>query len=169
VKFAAVHERTTWSASARRLTMAAVGLAVLCAAGLASAQDQPHSRGQGGGQGRAHGGPQWRGGGPPPPGPRGYGAPGYDPRQHNGYWVGPRWHYGPPPAPTLRAPGYRPGFAPWRPGGFLPPQYPVFIIDEYWRFHLRRPPYGFHWVQAGDEFLLVSISTGQIFDVVIGY
>jgi Ni/Co efflux regulator RcnB len=69
----------------------------------------------------------------------------------------------------MSAPGYRPGFAPWRPGGFLPPQYPAFIIDEYWRFHLRRPPYGFQWVQAGGEFLLVSSSTGQIFDVVSGY
>ena len=100
---------------------------------------------------------------------QGYGPQGYDPRQHNGYWVGPRWHYGPPPMPTLRAPGYRPGFAPWRPGGFLPPQYPAYIVDQYWRFHLRRPPSGYHWVQAGGSFLLVSIATGQIFDVVSGY
>jgi Ni/Co efflux regulator RcnB len=151
----------------RRLTMAVVCLAALCAASFASAQEQQHSRDHGGGHASPHGavrGGQWRGGGSPPSGPRGY-----DPSQHNGYWVGPRWHYGPPPPPTIIAPGYRPGFAPWRPGGFLPSQYPAFIVDEYWRFHLRRPPYGFHWVQAGGAFLLVSTTTGQIFDVVSGY
>ena len=42
------------------------------------------------------------------------------------------------------------------------------MLDEYWRFHLRRPPYGYHWVQVGGEFLLVSVSTGLIFDVVTG-
>jgi Ni/Co efflux regulator RcnB len=51
----------------------------------------------------------------------------------------------------------------------LPPSYEAFVIDEYWRFHLRRPPYGYHWVRTGDEFLLVSIATGQIFDVVSGF
>ena len=27
---------------------------------------------------------------------------------------------------------------------------------DYGRYHLRRPPFGYHWVQVGDEFLLVS-------------
>jgi len=93
----------------------------------------------------------------------------YDPRQHNGYWLGNRWYYGPPPGPASREPGFRPGFAPFRPGAFLPPEYEGAIIYDYPRFHLRRPPYGYRWVQAGDEYLLVSMSTGQIFDVVPGY
>jgi len=141
--------------------MAVAGLAALCAASLAAAQQQHNARGEGGGgRGPAHGpAGAWRAGPPR----------GYDPRLHNGYWLGPRWYYGPPPGASVQAPGYRPGFAPWRPGAFLPPQYPAFVIDEYWRFHLRRPPYGYHWVQAGGEFLLVSISTGQIFDVVTGF
>ena len=69
---------------------------------------------------------------------------------------------------SSRAPGFRPGFTPWRRGSFLPPAYQNYIVDEYWRFHLRRPPYGYHWVEVGDEFLLVSVSTGLIFDVVTG-
>jgi len=167
-----VIERRTKSAQwAPRLALAVFG--AMLAADLALAQPQGHGyegRGAGGprGGGRAPpaGAPGWRGG--PAPGPRA-GPRGYDPRQHNGYWVGPRWYFGAPASPTMRAPGYRPGFAPWRPGGYLPPQYPAAVIADYWRYHLRRPPYGFHWVQAGDEFLLVSMSTGQIFDVVIGY
>ncbi len=118
--------------------------------------------------------PSWTRGGPPARGPttawsRGSSQGGggyYDARRNNGYWLGPRWYYGAPAAPVVREPGYRPGYAPFRPGGYLPQQYQAFDVDEYWRFHLRRPPYGFHWVQAGDEFLLVSIATGQIFDVV---
>lgn len=107
-------------------------------------------------------GPAWE---RSPPGPM---QP-FDRRQHNGFWVGRRWYYGPPPDPVIRDPGFRPGYAPFRPGAFLPPQYPGGVIDEYGRFHLRRPPAGYHWVQAGDEFLLVSMSTGQIFDVVPGF
>ena len=113
-------------------------------------------------------------GGPPPAWGRAASAPPremspYDPRQHNGYWVGQRWYYGPPPGTVVREPGFRPGFTPFRPGAFLPPQYEGAVIDDYARFHLRRPPYGYRWVQAGDEFLLVSMSTGQIFDVVTGF
>ena len=41
-------------------------------------------------------------------------------------------------------------------------------MDEYWRYHLRRPPFGYHWVQVGDDFLLVSVSSGVIFDIIAG-
>ncbi|HZZ90312.1 MAG TPA: RcnB family protein [Caulobacteraceae bacterium] len=148
-----------------------------------------HGRGGGGGQhgggpgwgGGRGGGPGWgRGGGPPPAwqggprGPRGPGwAPGgrpgnpaWDQRRFNGYWVGGRWYYGRPQSPAYQSPGFRPGFTPWRRGSFLPPAYQTYNLDQYWRFHLRRPPYGYHWVQVGGEFLLVSQSTGLIFDVV---
>jgi len=70
---------------------------------------------------------------------------------------------------VVRDPSFRPGFAPFRPGAFLPPQFQGDVVDEYAQYHLRRPPQGYHWVQAGDEFLLVSEATGQIFDVVSGY
>jgi Ni/Co efflux regulator RcnB len=75
---------------------------------------------------------------------------------------------GAPQAPAYQTPGYRPGFTPWRRGSFLPPSYQSFIVADAERFHLRRPPYGYHWVHIGEEFLLVSSSTGLIFDVVTG-
>ena len=159
------------------------GAAAVVLAGSAWA-DPPHQH-EGGGRG--HEAPQGRGerGGPPghwdrggPPGRWDGGGPdrggpvgpqGWDSRRYNGYWIGRRWNYGAPPNPVFDEPGYRPGFTPWRPGAYLPPDYQGFAVDDYWRFHLRRPPNGYHWVQVGDEFLLVSMATGQVFDVVTGF
>jgi Ni/Co efflux regulator RcnB len=107
-------------------------------------------------------GPNWNRGGPPS-------SPAWNPRQHNGYWLGGRWYNGAPPqGPAFASPGFRPGFTPWRRGSFLPPAYQDYEVGDYQRFHLRRPPSGYHWVQVGGEFLLVSVSTGLIFDVVTG-
>jgi|SRR5579872_932337 len=92
----------------------------------------------------------------------------WDERRFNGYWLGSRWYFGEPPGQAFREPGFRPGFAPWRRGAYLPPSYQGYVVDEYWRYHLRRPPFGYHWVQVGDDFLLVSVSTGVIFDIIAG-
>ena len=92
----------------------------------------------------------------------------WDDRRFNGYWLGSRWYFGAPPGEAFREPGFRPGFAPWRRGAYLPPSYQGFVVDEYWRYHLRRPPFGYHWVQVGDDFLLVSVSSGVIFDIIAG-
>ncbi len=164
-----------------------------CAIAAPALADPRDHHGDGGP--RAGGGPEWRRGGEAAGGPRGgpppdwgrggseagpgVGPPGvppgrplhgpnWDGRKYNGYWAGGRWYYGAPQRPEFEAPGFRPGFTPWRRGSFLPPAYQNYIVDEYWRFHLRRPPYGYHWVEVGDEFLLVSVSTGLIFDVVTG-
>jgi Ni/Co efflux regulator RcnB len=111
----------------------------------------------------------WNGHGGPPSGgrvARGERPPsGWDTRRYNGYWSGGRWFFGPPQAPGRDV---RPGFVPWRRGAYLPPQYLSYALEDYWRFHLRRPPYGYEWVQVGSEFLLISIGTGLIFDVVEG-
>jgi Ni/Co efflux regulator RcnB len=90
----------------------------------------------------------------------------WDERRYNGYWLGPHWHYGPPQGPAYETPGFRPGFVPWRRGAWLPPQYRAYVLNDYARYHLRRPPYGYAWVQIGGECLLISLATGQIFDVV---
>ena len=88
--------------------------------------------------------------GPPVAGPWGAGPPGYV--TGRGYYPSPA-----PPAPIARA---------WRRGGYLPPVDQSFVVGDYWRFHLRRPPSGYNWVQVGNQFMLVSSSTGLIFDVV---
>jgi Ni/Co efflux regulator RcnB len=91
---------------------------------------------------------------------------GWDQRRYNGYWLGPRWYSGAPGGPAYQAPGFRPGFVPWRRGAYLPPAYRGYVMEDYGRYHLRRPPYGYEWVQVGGECLLISIATGMIFDVV---
>ena len=95
-------------------------------------------------------------------------GPNWDGRKYNGYWVGGHWYYGQPQQPAFETPGFRPGFTPWRRGSFLPPQYQTYEVYDFDRYHLRRPPFGYHWVQVGGEFLLVSLNTGLIFDVVTG-
>ena len=139
--------------------------AALVVASSASAQDEHHHH-DGGGAGRQA---PWAGRGGAPQGGRGGPGPGWDERRYNGYWVGPRWYFGAPQGPAYQAPGFRPGFVPWRRGAYLPPQYLSYGVADYWRYHLRRPPYGYEWVQVGGEFLLVSMGTGLIFDVVTGY
>jgi Ni/Co efflux regulator RcnB len=120
----------------------------------------------------------WAGsmGGPPgrvyasPPG--GYGPPGRSYRRPANSWAAPRANGGwggpvyasPPgyPAPALPAKA-------WRRGGYLPPSYPGVVVQNFARYHLRRPPDGYNWVREGNELLLVSAGTGLIFDVVPAY
>lgn len=42
---------------------------------------------------------------------------------------------------------------------------PVYVVQDYGYYHLRRPPYGYHWVQADNRYLLVAIATGLILDI----
>ena len=52
----------------------------------------------------------------------------------------------------------------WRTGELLPYEYRHrnYVVND-WRSHrLYRPPSGYHWVQAGDDFVLVAIATGII-------
>jgi len=73
------------------------------------------------------------------------------------------------PEPTYARPAPAPAARAWRRGGYLPPEYQGYVIQDYGRYHLRRPPYGYSWVQAGGELLLISTSTGLIFDVAPAY
>jgi Ni/Co efflux regulator RcnB len=126
-----------------------------------------YSNGYRGDRGSDRGGPgRWdRGGGPPGPGAD-YRGQRWDDRRNNGYWMNSRWHYGPPPQDVYGRPGFSLGFSDWRRGGYLPPYYRGWSVDDYGRWGLRRPPYGYHWVRVGDDYLLVAIATGLIFDVV---
>jgi Ni/Co efflux regulator RcnB len=44
---------------------------------------------------------------------------------------------------------------------------PGFVVVNDWRFfRLRPPPFGFYWVRAGGDFLLVANRGGMIADVI---
>lgn len=173
-------------ARVRALGLLASCVVALGAAAPAFAQSHHHggfgapaggwSHGGPGASGRGFGAPTggWNRGAPGMSGRGGEagrqgGAGAWDARRYNGYWAGGRWYYGAPAHPAYQTPGFRPGYAPFRRGAVLPPSYQAYVLDNYWQYHLRRPPYGYNWVQVGNQFLLVSSSTGLIFDVVSGF
>ena len=91
---------------------------------------------------------------------------GWDRGRHNGYYYRNRWHYGPPPQAYYSNPYYRPGYLAWRRGGHLPPYYRSYVVRDYHRYHLRRPPHGYAWYRVGDDYLLAAIASGVIFDII---
>ncbi len=43
------------------------------------------------------------------------------------------------------------------------------MVSDYQRYHLHRPPHGYHWVRGDDnDFLLVAVTTGIVSDIVAG-
>ncbi len=93
--------------------------------------------------------------------PRGYGGPQvYAPRPAPQY---------PPYAPRY-APQYEPPYAPAptpraRRGGYLAPEAGG-AVPDYGRYRLRQPPRGYAWVRTANGYAMVSIASGQVFDVV---
>jgi Ni/Co efflux regulator RcnB len=81
-----------------------------------------------------------------------------------------------PPRPLHATPRYEPGpisYDPerparsgWRRGQILPPTYRNDVVEDYSRFHLRRPPKGYSWYRDADDFILASVATGLIFEVI---
>jgi len=56
----------------------------------------------------------------------------------------------------------------WARGGYYRPAFgrPLYIND--WRaYRLRRPPMGYRWVRADNNFLLVALATGLIADIAL--
>lgn len=53
-------------------------------------------------------------------------------------------------------------------GGFLPYAYrqPAFCVSDWNAYGLYAPPYGYQWVQVGDDFLLVALATGLIANLI---
>lgn len=90
----------------------------------------------------------------------------WDRGRHNGYYYNNRWFYGPPPSAYYSSPQYRPGYAAWRRGSNLPPYYRSYVVHDYGRYHLRRPPPGYAWYRVGDDYLLAAIASGLIFDII---
>jgi Ni/Co efflux regulator RcnB len=142
----------------------AILMAIACLAmpAMAGAQGHDHRDHGGGGRGESHErGGGGRGGGYPggyrddrggPPGP-GYGYPG--PRVGGGYG------------------GYGGGFGGGAPHSYqfvrgqrLPPEYRGYVVNDYGAYHLRRPPRGYYWYRAGDDFVLAALGSGLIFEVI---
>jgi Ni/Co efflux regulator RcnB len=44
---------------------------------------------------------------------------------------------------------------------------PTYLVRDYGYYRLRPPPYGYHWVRADNDFLLVAITTGIILDLAL--
>ena len=93
----------------------------------------------------------------------------WDRNRHNGYYYNNRWSYGAPPANYYGRPGYRPGYNAWRRGAYLPQSYRGngYWVNDYNRYRLRPPPRGYRWHRVNNDYLLVAIATGLIFDVII--
>jgi Ni/Co efflux regulator RcnB len=52
----------------------------------------------------------------------------------------------------------------WYRGSRLAPEYRgrYYVVDDWRAHHLYAPPRGYHWVQAGDDYVLAAIATGVI-------
>ncbi len=58
----------------------------------------------------------------------------------------------------------------WRRGGYVARyDWDRGYRVDYYRYHLRRPPYGYEWRRVGNNYVLAAIATGLIADIVGGY
>ena len=57
----------------------------------------------------------------------------------------------------------------WHRGGRLPAEYRSrqYVVNDWRGHHLSAPPRGYHWVQAGPDFVLVAVTTGIILDTLL--
>ncbi|MDR3521786.1 MAG: RcnB family protein [Acidocella sp.] len=55
----------------------------------------------------------------------------------------------------------------WHNGNHYTGSRRVIYQGDWARYHLRQPPYGYEWVQDGDEFILIAITSGIIADVIL--
>jgi Ni/Co efflux regulator RcnB len=91
----------------------------------------------------------------------------WDDRRYNGYYRGDRWYYGPPPR---YYDDVRYEYRQWRRGDRLPSYYRdrYVVVRDYERYHLQRPPRGYHYVRDDrGDYLLVGIATGVILGAIL--
>jgi Ni/Co efflux regulator RcnB len=75
-------------------------------------------------------------------------------------------HHAPPPRVVYR-PAPRPA---WVRGHRYHDYYrgPVYVVNDYNHYHLRRPPHGHHWIRSDrGDMLLVAVATGVIADIIL--
>jgi Ni/Co efflux regulator RcnB len=91
----------------------------------------------------------------------------WDDRHYNGYYYNNHWYYGPPPARWRDHARY--DYRHWRRGDRLPSYYRsrYVVVHDYDRYHLRRPPRGYHYVRDDrGDYLLIGIATGVILGII---
>lgn len=56
-------------------------------------------------------------------------------------------------------------------GDRLPAEYHnrQYVVDDWRGHHLRQPPRGYHWVQAGGDYVLAAVATGIIADLILNH
>ena len=56
-------------------------------------------------------------------------------------------------------------------GDRLPPQYRgrVYVVNDWHNHRLSAPPRGYHWVQTGSDYVLVSIASGVILQILLAH
>jgi Ni/Co efflux regulator RcnB len=54
-------------------------------------------------------------------------------------------------------------------GGRLPDEYRgrQYVVDDWRGHHLSAPPRGYHWVQAGGDYVLAAVATGVIASILL--
>jgi len=77
----------------------------------------------------------------------------------SGYWYAPGYGY------------YRAGpRIAWRRGAYVPVVYRRYYVQDPYYYGLRPAPYGYRWVYADGNFVLMALATGVIADVILnGY
>jgi Ni/Co efflux regulator RcnB len=161
----------------RRMAATLLSIATLAAPLAANAQAYSHrDHGGGGGYGERGGG--YSGAPHGYPGGGGFGGRGFGPPA-NPYRGGPGARTGPGPGPGYA--GARSGDGGFigarmaeggpRPrglmrGAYLSPEARGPMIQDFQRYHLRRPPRGYYWYRTGDDFVLAGVSTGVVFEVI---
>lgn len=79
---------------------------------------------------------------------------GYRDARRSNHYAPPRGYYGHPPHGWARGHDYRRGY-----------RGPVYVVHDYGRYDLRRPPRGHHWIRDDrGNYLLVAIASGIIAD-----
>lgn len=76
----------------------------------------------------------------------------------SGYWYAPGYGY------QRIDRRYNP--AGWRRGAYLPPVYRTYYVQDPYYYGLRAPPPGHRWVYADNNFVLISLATGLIAQII---
>jgi Ni/Co efflux regulator RcnB len=103
---------------------------------------------------------------------RGYDNRGYDNRGYDNRVYGSRYDYRNYGYHDGGYRGHGRGAGPdhaWYRGDRLPTYYRgrYYVVDDWRGHHLYAPPQGYHWVQAGGDYVLVAIATGIIASILL--